>query len=255
MAVAELPTYQHALEFYNNLLKLRWMRDRSHKAVARDWRKQSPEGNIWHYAQYRPTYSQESVADVVSAIEATGTECKLHWEDTWRRGDQTYWNDVKVEHVEMPKCNPRDKFVVLRRIADDGFKSYSETSPDRVKLILKDLPEIPGTLSEEEKAAAAAARKSKFRKIPDNQDVKVKKRALEKARVNLANVNAKLAKIRQEGGGRATKQQLRQDRRTGKSALARASRAVTIAKQKNSLAVKGIKLKVRKSSRFAVTRR
>lgn len=253
MAIAELPTYQQAVEFYNNLLKLRWMRDRSMKNQARAWRKPSPEGNIWHYAQYRPTYSQESVADLVSAIESVGGECKLHWEDSWRKGDSSYWSSLKVEHLEMPKCNPRDRFVVLRKIADAGFKSYVETNPEGVRLVSEGLPELKEPESKKKKGDGDF-RKRRFQKIADSPFVKAKKRALEQARTNLAKSKSKLAKIAAEGATKAVKQQAREENRACKQAIARASKALTVAKQQNSLAVRGIKLKVKRSSRVPVSR-
>lgn len=154
MAVAQLPTYDAAVKLYENLVQLRHMRDRTHKDQANAWRKKNDDGNIWYFSQFRPTYTQETVADLVSSIEHLNiiqnggqkknsngevVNCKLHWEDPWRKGDESYWKPVEsaVTHTEFPRYNPRERFVVLRQIADQSYADYFKNKAYKSRALLQ----------------------------------------------------------------------------------------------------------------------
>jgi hypothetical protein len=131
MAVAQLPTYESAVDLYEALVQLRHMRDYTQRKQANDWRKKNDDGNIWFYSQFRPTYTQEAVSDLVSAFEQLKVQgsAQLYWEDAWRRGDEAHWTVVKnkIVHKDLPRYNPRERFVVLRNIADQSYKAYYES--------------------------------------------------------------------------------------------------------------------------------
>jgi hypothetical protein len=132
LAVVELPSHEDAVTFYYSLVRLRYMRDRSMKEQANDWRKKSKDGNIWYYSQFRPTYSQEAVADIASAVDASDVECRIKWENEWRRGDDKYWQGLKVVHDYLPKYNPREQNVVLRQIADESYQRFIRRQEQKV---------------------------------------------------------------------------------------------------------------------------
>lgn len=126
MAVAQLPDHKTAVRFYVNLIALRQMRDRDDKTTANQWRKKSDDGNIWFYSQFRPTYTQEAVADLASASEAEdGAPVVIHWENEWRRGADSHWEGLNVTHRYIPRHNPREQHVVLKKLADSTFEKFA----------------------------------------------------------------------------------------------------------------------------------
>jgi hypothetical protein len=126
MAVAQLPSHEDAVMFYQDLVELRKRRDRTEKQQAMAWRKKSADGNIWYYSQFRPVYTQEAVADLASAAASSGVDCVFHWEDAWRKGDETNWQDVpNVQHKVLPRYNPREQYVLLRRLSDSAFADFN----------------------------------------------------------------------------------------------------------------------------------
>uniref|UniRef100_A0A060SXI6 Large ribosomal subunit protein mL67 n=1 Tax=Blastobotrys adeninivorans TaxID=409370 RepID=A0A060SXI6_BLAAD len=139
MAVAQLPNYESAVHLYERLVQLRHMRDYTHRDVAMAMRKKNEDGNIWFYSQFRPTYTQEAVSDLISALEHLDVSAKIHWEDSWRRGDESHWEDIEVEHAEFPRYNPRERHVVLRKIADQSYKTYMSDKANFVNKALRDL--------------------------------------------------------------------------------------------------------------------
>lgn len=131
MAVAQLPDHKAAVRFYVNLMKLRYMRDRSDKTLVNTWRKKNQDGNIWFYSQFRPTYTQEAVADLASAIEAeNGVPVTIHWENEWRRGADSNWEGLNVSHEYIPRHNPREQYVVLKRLSDATFQKFVAKHPN-----------------------------------------------------------------------------------------------------------------------------
>lgn len=127
MAVAQLPSHEDAVMFYQDLVELRKRRDRTERKRAMEWRKKSDDGNIWYYSQFRPVYTQEAVADMASAALSAGVRCVFHWEDAWRKGDDKHWEDVEnVEHKILPRFNPREQYVVLRQLSDTAYGEFQQ---------------------------------------------------------------------------------------------------------------------------------
>lgn len=129
MAVAELPTYPLAVELYESLVTLRHQRDKLFKKEANSWRKRNEDGNIWYSGQYRPTYSQEAVADLASVLNAFDTPSTIHWDGVWRKGQDEYWK-THVSHEELPSFNPRDSYAALRKLGYEHFLVRQKTMKD-----------------------------------------------------------------------------------------------------------------------------
>lgn len=129
MAVVQLPDYELAVECYESLVTLRHHRDKLQKDLSNSWRKRNEDGNIWFSGQYRPTYTQEAVADLASVLEGFESSAVVHWENQWRRGDDKHWSPL-VKHEELPKYNPRDSVSVLRQL---GYRHFQEFEDARVE--------------------------------------------------------------------------------------------------------------------------
>lgn len=127
MAVVDCESYEGSVEVYQNLVKLRSMRDLTLKDVAMKFRPRNKDGNIWYSAQFRPIYTQEAVADLASSIESAQTKSKVHWEDEWRKGDLSNWDADLVEHRSMD------------RVALHTPKALLEDLKERAKLEFKQL--------------------------------------------------------------------------------------------------------------------
>lgn len=151
MAVAQLPSYDLAIEAYESLVTLRHYRDKVQKDLANSWRKRNEDGNIWYSSQYRPTYTQEAVADLASVLEGLESPVTVYWENQWRRGDDKHWGSL-VKHEELPKYNPRDSSTVLRQLGYEHYKAFEEArvEANRVKQKI-------GTVSEEAAQAQPTA--------------------------------------------------------------------------------------------------
>lgn len=130
MAVAKLPTYPLAVECYNSLVELRTYRDITYKDKVNEWRKRNEDGNIWFSGQYRPTYSQEAVADLSSVLTAFKARATVYWDGQWRKGDDKYWNDL-IKHEDLPAFNPRDSYAALRNLGYDHYLMYNETQKEK----------------------------------------------------------------------------------------------------------------------------
>lgn len=134
LAVTELPTHEDAVALYRNLVELRKMRDMSQRDQARAWRKKSPEGNVWFWNQYRPTYTHEAVADLVSALEAMGLDkTTIHWEHLYRRGDDGHWDGLEVAHQELPRHNPREQHIVLNNLRISSLQRAKQIQAEATK--------------------------------------------------------------------------------------------------------------------------
>lgn len=133
LAVAEVPTWEAAVKLYRNLVELRHRRDMYERKQAQNWRHKSAEGNIWFWNQFRPTYTYEAVADLLSSLEAMaiGSENEgprpiIHWQEEQFKGDEKLWKEVKVEHRILPRHNPREQFVVLNEVRQEALKRANE---------------------------------------------------------------------------------------------------------------------------------
>ncbi|EDK43577.1 mitochondrial recombination protein 1 [Lodderomyces elongisporus] len=129
MCIANFNNYEYATAAYEGLLQLKKLRQVSKD--ANDMRRKNEEGNIWFSGQFRPTYSQEAVADlahVIDEFELEGT--RLFWENEWRKGDEKYWNLDLVEHDKLPVHSPNQQTVlldVMRARAMEEFKRQRES--------------------------------------------------------------------------------------------------------------------------------
>ncbi|EGW35362.1 uncharacterized protein SPAPADRAFT_58587, partial [Spathaspora passalidarum NRRL Y-27907] len=64
MCIANFANFEYSNAAYEGLVQLRKVRDVEQKKEAQAMRKKNDDGNIWYSGQYRPTYSQEAVADL-----------------------------------------------------------------------------------------------------------------------------------------------------------------------------------------------
>ncbi|PRT52974.1 Mitochondrial ous recombination protein 1 [Wickerhamiella sorbophila] len=209
LAVAELPTHEEAVQLYRSLVELRKMRDMTQRDQARAWRKKSPEGNVWFWNQYRPTYTHEAVSDLVSAMSAMGLDkATIHWEHAYRRGDDKHWEGLDVSHNELPRHNPREQHVVLNRLRIDSLERAKEIQAEATKAAQAAAraaqeagqPTPRGQRLEEARkvyerkqrilANTKAQREALLAARPELADLEVKKQAIAKAEAALAEAKA-----------------------------------------------------------------
>lgn len=133
LAVAEVPTHEQAVQLYRNLVRLRELRDMEMRNQARDWRRKNEFGNIWYWNQYRPTYTQEAVADVISALEVLKVPAKLWWDGDFRRGAPEYWDGLEVEQAVLPRHSPREQFAVLNRLRIESLSRAARDQAERTR--------------------------------------------------------------------------------------------------------------------------
>lgn len=127
MCVASFENYEYAVAAYKGLVQLRQARDVVQKKEANALRKKNDEGNVWYAGQYRPTYSQEAVADmahVIEEFELDGTT--LMWESLWRKGEDTHWRSDLVEHDSLPPFNPRDQSILLDELRSKAVEEFAK---------------------------------------------------------------------------------------------------------------------------------
>jgi hypothetical protein len=131
MAVANLPTYESSVKLYEQLVRLRSMRDLNLKDVAMKYRPRNSDGNIWYSAQYRPIYTQEAVSDLSTSIEYVNQNATIYWEDEWRKGDAAHWNQDLVHHQILDRISlqtPKSLLEELRVKAREEFLLAQEQS-------------------------------------------------------------------------------------------------------------------------------
>lgn len=134
MCVANFANYEYALAAYKGLLQLREARDGVQRKEAKAMRKKDEEGNTWYSGQYRPTYSQEAVADLAHVIDEFELEnTTLLWESMWRKGDDEHWRHDLVEHDSLPPFNPQHETIVLDEVrakALEAFEALRQTEAE-----------------------------------------------------------------------------------------------------------------------------
>lgn len=130
MAVAQFQTYQQAVQAYHGLVELRFMREVSKRKDAEKLRRRNEYHQIWYSGQYRPTWSQEAASDLSTIVDELGLKTKIYWDTLWRKGDDKYWNKDLVQHVEMERLSPREKFVVLDEIRKQGLDDLKKEEPE-----------------------------------------------------------------------------------------------------------------------------
>lgn len=127
MAVVAAPSYASAVQLFQNLTRLRHMRDvqAAPKAQAQAMRKKNEFGRVWYSGQFRPVHAQEAVADLREALlkldGGEGNSATVYWEDPWRMGDlDTHWKPVLpgLKHEVIARdCNTaREESQVLKEL-------------------------------------------------------------------------------------------------------------------------------------------
>lgn len=138
MCVVNLQNYQQSVQLYQNLCRLRYLRDVAQHKDNDKLRKKDSNGHVWFSGQYRPTFCQEAVADLRESLlkmfegsaqaETQATPAKkpsIYWEDPWRMGDkEKYWNSsvfdaLGLEHklIDRVGNTAREESVVLKELA------------------------------------------------------------------------------------------------------------------------------------------
>lgn len=203
LAVTQLPTWDLAVQLYKNIVQLRDQRDWLSRKQANDWRRKNSDGNIWFWNQYRPTYSHEAVADLLSAIEAINPSKDraviIHWDHLYRKGPADIWKDLNVQHLDMMRHNPREQFVLLNEIRSKALEiaeKYSIEDAENYRMEQENrksqgLPTDPELKEKEiqEKNARSAALKLKrqenrsklLESRPDLKDLSIRAAAVREA--------------------------------------------------------------------------
>lgn len=130
MCVADFGNFDASLKAYNALVELKYMRQVTKKKEAEAMRKRNRDGNIWYRGQYRPSYTQESAADLATVIDEFKFPTKLYWETIWRKGSDEHWNLDLAQHDELSSVNPRERFLIL-----DELKKKSREEFNRLKSV------------------------------------------------------------------------------------------------------------------------
>ncbi|GCE96981.1 mitochondrial ous recombination protein 1 [Zygosaccharomyces mellis] len=141
MCVVDMPTYESGVKLYQNLCRLKYLRDVRMPQEAQKYRKLNEDGHIWYNSQYRPTYTQEAVADLRESISKSGcnNHITIHWEDPWRMGDKSkYWTPILpgVQHSLMSRVGniAREQSSVLRELGDKARQEFQKARKgDRVQ--------------------------------------------------------------------------------------------------------------------------
>lgn len=126
MAVASFSSYEYAVAAYNGLVQLRAARDTALRTEAKAMRRKNEDGNTWFSGQYRPAHSQEAVADLAHVIDEFELEnTQIHWENLWRKGDDSHWRMDLTEHEALPTFNPRDQTVMLDELRMKAVEAFA----------------------------------------------------------------------------------------------------------------------------------
>ncbi|KAK6198787.1 putative mitochondrial DNA repair/recombination machinery subunit [Scheffersomyces amazonensis] len=127
MCVATFDNYEYAVAAYKGLVDLRKTRDVVQKDVAQSLRRKNDDGNIWFQGQYRPTYTQEAVADLAHVIDEFELEnTKLTWENEWRRGEDKFWRNDLIEHDTLPPFNAKLQTAMLDELRIKALEEFGK---------------------------------------------------------------------------------------------------------------------------------
>lgn len=122
MCVVQMPTHSEGVQVYQNLCRLRYMRDVLYRDEAKRHRKLNEQGQVWYSGQFRPTYAQEAVADVRESLLKSNTKgpVTLVWEDPWRMGERSHWTSLPfaVTHQTIKRHGNviRDEHSMLKQL-------------------------------------------------------------------------------------------------------------------------------------------
>ena len=133
LAVAQFQDYQQTVQAYHALVELRYMREVSKRKEAEAMRKRNIYNQIWYSGQYRPTWSQEAVADLSTVVDEFKFKTKIYWDSLWRKGEDKYWNKEFVQHEEMDQVGTREKFVLLDEIRKKGLEDFKLAEQKRLE--------------------------------------------------------------------------------------------------------------------------
>ncbi|SCV05585.1 LANO_0H10726g1_1 [Lachancea nothofagi CBS 11611] len=134
MAVVDLPNYEQGVQTYQNLCRLRYLRDVAEVKKADSLRKKNEFGHVWYSAQFRPTYTQEAVADLKEALlKAQVGSAQIHWEDQWRMGDlEKHWTPIlpQLKHSVLSRIgnSAREESAILRELGDRAKLEFVKLS-------------------------------------------------------------------------------------------------------------------------------
>ncbi|EDO17695.1 hypothetical protein Kpol_1004p73 [Vanderwaltozyma polyspora DSM 70294] len=139
MCVVDMPSYEASVQLYQNLVRLRYLRDVTYVKQTNEMRKKNNDGNVWFSGQYRPTYTQEAVADLVESLTKIDSEDKkltIHWEDQWRMGDkEKYWTPIlpQVEHSLMSRVGntSREESSILKELGERAKEAFSKGNVEK----------------------------------------------------------------------------------------------------------------------------
>lgn len=127
MCVVNFASYEYAVAAYEGLVHLRKIRDTLPRSEMKSMRKLNDDKNIWYYSQYRPTYSQEAVADLAHVIEEFELENTVAmWESLWRKGEDKHWREDLVQHDVLPTSNPRFETVMLDELREKALQAFAQ---------------------------------------------------------------------------------------------------------------------------------
>ncbi|KAL6949811.1 hypothetical protein ACO0QE_000473 [Hanseniaspora vineae] len=144
MCVINLTTYKDSIQVFQNLNRLRFLRDVQYKKQNDELRKKHC-GNVFQDGRYAPVFAQEAVADIKESLlksgiefsKVNGNEITLHWEDEWRKGDlDMFWNNdlpqVKHEMIERTLNTGREESVILKKLGDLAKLNWNVADDDVV---------------------------------------------------------------------------------------------------------------------------
>lgn len=143
MCVVDLGNYVDAVQLYQNLVRLRYMRDVLYAKENDKLRLKNEWGNVWNSGLFRPTFTQEAVADLRESLLKLDSSSKdvdqnlldatIYWEDAWRMGDkEKYWTPVlpNVHHELMERTfnTSREESALLKELCLKSLESMKEQS-------------------------------------------------------------------------------------------------------------------------------
>lgn len=127
MCVVNFSSYEYAVAAYQGLVHLRKVRDTLSRAEVKSMRLLNNDKNIWYYGQYRPTYSQEAVADLAHVVDEFSLEKTVAmWENLWRKGADENWRVDLIRHEVLPTTNPRFQTVMLDELREMALEAFAQ---------------------------------------------------------------------------------------------------------------------------------
>ena len=140
MCVVNMPNYESGVKLYQNLVRLRELRDVVNAKDNDGLRKKNEDGNVWFSGQYRPTFTQETVADLIESLskvdvalsqQGAPRDITIHWEDLWRMGDKDkYWVPVlpNIKHLTINRLGntSREESAILSELGERAKEEFAK---------------------------------------------------------------------------------------------------------------------------------